>query len=375
MKSDERINPQSGDLILMVGTVKGAFIFRSDRARGEFQIAGPYFKGQEVFSAAYLPDYKSPRMLMGVKSQHWGSTVSWSDDFGASWNEPAEGNVKFPISSGLSLNSIWALEPAPLLGPNVVFAGADPAALYRSDDRGETFQPNEALLNHAERPFWMPGFGGLCLHTVLPDPRDPNRIIVGISSAGIYRSDDGGKSWTRRNNGIRMDNAGPPNAPHFRPQCAHKMRFDAKNPRRIYLQNHPGMYRSDDGGDTWIDIHNGLPSEFGFPLVAHPQKADTAYLIPLTGDNYRVPIEGAAKVWRTRDAGESWQPLGNGLPQRDAYFSVLRDAFTSDSFDPAGLYFGTRGGQVFASADEGENWRSIADWLPAVLCVKAQVIA
>ena len=371
----ERITPSSGDVILMVGTVKGAFIFHSDRNRDKFHIAGPYFKGQAVFSGEYLPDKKAPRILMGNKSEHWGAMVSRSDDFGATWHEPADGNVKFPASSGLSLNAVWALEAAPLVGDDVVFAGVDPAALYRSDDRGETFRPIESLLNHPERPYWMPGFGGLCLHTVLPDPRDARRMIVGISSAGVYRSDDGGESWTRRNQGVRMDNDGPPNMPSFRPQCAHKLRFDAKNPARIYLQNHPGMYRSDDGGDSWIDIAKGLPSVFGFPLVAHPRRADTAYLIPLESDNFRVPINGATKVWRTRDAGSSWEPLGNGLPQRDAYFSVLRDAFTSDSLDPAGLYFGTRGGQLFASDDEGESWRSIADWLPAILCVKAATIS
>jgi hypothetical protein len=374
MESSARITPQSGDVVVTVGTVKGAFIFHSDRSRREFQIAGPFFKGQAVYSAAYIPDRTKPRILAANRSEHWGAVVSWSDDFGASWHEPADGNIKFPADGKLSLNAVWALEAAPRVSSDVVFAGVEPAALFRSDDRGETFHPVEALLNHQERPYWLPGFGGLCLHTILPNPSDADRMIVGISAAGVYRTDDGGKSWKRRNNGVKLD-AGPPNAPRFSPQCAHKLRYDAKNPARIYLQNHPGVYRSDDGGDSWIDIGEGLPSLFGFPLVAHPSRADTAYLIPLESDDFRVPIEGAVKVWRTRDAGASWEALGEGLPQRDAYFSVLRDAFGSDSLDPAGLYFGTRGGQLFASADEGESWRSIADWLPAVLCVKAAVVA
>src|SRR5579859_7582827 len=271
VENTERITPHAGDVILIVGTVKGAFIFHGDRDRRQFRIAGPYFKGQAIFSTAYLPAKNGPRILVSNKSEHWGAVVSWSDDFGARWHEPADGNLKFPAASGLSLNSVWALEAAPLIDADVVLAGADPAALFRSDDRGESFRPVNSLLNHPERPYWVPGFGGLCLHTILPDPRVARRIMVGISAAGVYRSDDGGESWTRRNKGVRID-AGPPHAPHFGPQCAHKMRYDAKNPARIYLQNHPGVYRSDDGGDSWIDIHEGLPSEFGFPLVAHPSR-------------------------------------------------------------------------------------------------------
>jgi hypothetical protein len=370
MVSTATSSPRTGDLMLLVGTVKGAFVFRSDRDRRLFSIAGPYMKGQSVYSMSFLPDRKTPRLLAGNRSEHWGAVVSWSDDFGASWHEPADGNVKFPAGSELSLNAVWALEPAPLIGPDVVFAGVDPGALFRSDDRGETFYPVDSLLNHPERPYWMPGGGGLCLHTILPDPRKANRMMVGISAAGVYGTDDGGQSWTRRNKGVRME-AGPPNAPHFGPQCVHKLRYDAKDSARIYLQHHPGVYRSDDGGDSWIDIAKGLPSEFGFPLVVHPSRADTAYIIPLESDQFRVPPAGIAKVWRTIDAGASWESLGDGLPQHDAYFSVLRDAFTADRLDPAGLYFGTRGGQLFASADEGESWQTIADWLPAVLCVKA----
>jgi len=268
---------------------------------------------------------------------------------------------------------VWALEPAPSLGPGVVYAGVDPAALYRSDDRGETFRLNDALFNHPHRAMWQPGFGGLCLHTILFHPDDPMRMYVGISAAGVYRTYDGGESWSRCNRGVKL-NPGVDPHPEFGSQCAHKMRLDPQNPARIYLQNHPGVYRSDDGGDNWVSIAAGLPSDFGFPLVTHPRATGTAYVIPLNRDDFRWTPDGAAKVWRTRDAGSTWEPLWKGLPQKHAYLTVLRDAFAADPLEPAGLYFGTRGGQLFASVDEGESWRTIADWLPPVLCVKTAVI-
>ncbi len=375
MATATTLSPRTGDILLLVGTVKGAFIFRSDRDRRQFHIAGPYFKGQAVYSAAYLPDKKAPRILVGNKSEHWGATVSWSDDFGASWHEPADGNVKFPAGSGLSLNAVWALEPAPLIGSEVVFAGADPAALYRSDDRGETFHPVESLLNHPERPYWMPGAGGLCLHTILPHPRNAKRIMVGISSAGVYRSDDGGRVVDAPQQGRADGRPGRrmrrTSVRSARTRCVTTRKIPRAFICRIIPASIAAMTAAIRGSISPKDCRRSS----ALPLVAHPSRADTAYIIPLESDHFRVPLEGAAKVWRTRDAGASWEPLGNGLPQHDAYFSVLRDAFTSDSLDPAGLYFGTRGGQLFASADEGESWRTIADWLPAVLCVRAAVVA
>ena len=210
MERAESIAPQSGDLILIVGTVKGVFIFRADRNRRQFRIAGPYFKGQAIFSAAYIPDKNAPRILVGNWSAHWGALVSWSDDFGASWHEPADGNVKFPVGSGLSLNAVWALEPAPLIGADVVFAGADPAALYRSDDRGETFHPVESLLNHPERPYWLPGAGGLCLHTILPDPLDPKRILC--AHCGRNSGACGGPASSMRTPWLRRVHDSPPSS-------------------------------------------------------------------------------------------------------------------------------------------------------------------
>jgi len=363
-----KMTPQSGDVLLMVGTVKGAFIFLSDSARGDFRMSGPHFPGQSVWSAAFIGNGTS-RIVVGNKSEHWGAMVARSDNFGATWTEPAEGNIKFPAGSGVSLNSIWTLESATSMGPDVVLAGVDPAALFRSDDRGETFRLNEPLFNHSDRQKWAPGFGGLCLHSILVHPQDPRRIYIAISSGGIYRSDDGGESWNPYVNGLRVH----PDVPGAT-LCPHKLRFDAENPSCMYLQNHPGVYRTSNEGRAWVSIENGLPSEFGFPMVAHPRRGGTIYTFPLTSDEFRVPPGGIPRVWRSRNAGGSWEPLGTGLPENNGFFTVLRDAFSADTLEPAGLYFGTRGGQLYGSNDEGKSWRAIAEFLPPILCVKTAVI-
>jgi hypothetical protein len=241
--------------------------------------------------------------------------------------------------------------------------------MFRSDDRGETFRLNEALFNHPDRPKWNPGFGGLCLHSILVHPQDPKRMYAAISSGGIYRTDDAGDSWTACVNGLRVH----PDVPGAT-LCPHKLRFDAENPSRMYLQNHPGVYRTDNEARSWVTIENGLPSDFGFPMVAHPRRGGTIYNFPLTSDEFRVPRDGAPRVWRSRNAGASWEALGEGLPDRDGFFTVLRDAFSADTLDPVGLYFGTRGGQLYGSIDEGESWRAIAEFLPPILCVKTAIV-
>jgi hypothetical protein len=228
------------------------------------------------------------------------------------------------------------------------------------------------LFDHPHRPRWMPGNGGLALHTILPDPVDPRRMYVGISAGGVYRTTDAGISWTARNRGIRVTFQPDP-YPEFG-QCVHKMALHPANPERIFLQNHWGLYRSDDYAESWTEIGDGLPSDFGFPIVMHPRNPDCVYVVPVESDEFRCSCNGRLRVYRTRNAGRSWEPLVRGLPQKRSYETVLRDAMATDSLEPVGIYFGTRSGQLFGSSDEGRTWGKIHEGLPAVLCVRCAVI-
>ena len=356
-----------------VGTTKGLFALRGDPTGDGLALDGPALAGDEV--SAVLGDRRGgrDRLLAGSRSMHWGPVVRISDDGGATWNEPVDGGLRFPADTDTALRNVWQLTAAGPEQPDSVYAGVEPAALFRSDDGGGSFSLVRGLWDHPHRPQWQPGGGGLCLHTVLVDPRDARRLYVAISAAGVYRSDDSGATWQVRNRGIRAGYLPDP-FPEFG-QCVHKIAFDAADPDTLYLQHHGGIYRSTDGAASWTSIADGVASDFGFPIVAHPHRAGTAYVIPLQADTFRCTPEGRVRVYRTTDGGGSWEAPTDGLPQRDAHLTVLRDAFSHDGGDPLGLYFGTRTGQVFGSTDGGDSWRLTADLLPPVLCVRAVTAA
>jgi photosystem II stability/assembly factor-like uncharacterized protein len=372
MAAEPTAAPSAGDVILLVGTMKGAFLFHAGADRREWRMEGPHFRGEAVYALAFDQRGGRKRVLAGGQSMHWGSVVRTSDDFGATWSAPDRQNLRFPEDSGLALANIWQLRPGRASEPDVVYAGVEPAALFESRDAGETWSPVDGLLNHEHRPRWQPGGGGLCLHTIVLDPADPRRMAIAISTGGVYRTDDGGATWHARNHGVRAEFL-PDKHPEFG-QCVHKVVNHPSRPERLFLQNHWGLYRSDDWGDNWTDIANGVPSDFGFAMEMHPRDPDTVYIIPIDSDQFRIVPEARLRVYRTRDAGASWEPLEDGLPQRDAYECVLRDGMATDGADPAGIYFGTRSGKLYGSADGGDHWMQISDSLPPIVCVKAAVI-
>ena len=373
MPSVQHISPKKGDVLVLVGTMKGGFVFCSDTKRKGWKIGGPYSVGSPVYAMAYDGREGRHRLWWSQQSFRWGCSLVSSDDYGKTVTEPEAYSVKFPEAAGLTLKNIWQIHvPAGEEDKNTLYCGVEPSALFVSGDAGKTWSPVNGLLEHPHRAKWTPGGGGQCLHTIVPHPADRKRMIIAMSTGGVYRTDDGGKTWQARNQGIRAEFL-PEKYPEFG-QCVHKVVRDAASPNRLYLQNHWGLYRSDDDGDTWKDIAKGVPSDFGFCMVGHPHDPETAYIVPIESDEYRCTPEGKLRVYRTSNGGNSWEPLARGLPQKNALETVLRDSLAADSLDPAGIYFGTRSGKLYGSADEGKSWQLIMEGLPAVVCVKAAVV-
>jgi serine/threonine protein kinase len=370
LHSVQHAHVRKGDFLLLVGTTKGAFILRSNANRSRWEVGGPYFHGHSVYALAY--DGRGGQRRIWVSTQsYWGTLLRSSDDFGKSWTNPQQAPIRFPSDTGLSLKNIWQVTPGRPEEPNVLYCGVEPAALFETRDAGQTWSLVRGLFDHPHRPRWMPGNGGLALHTIVLDPADNKRMYVAISAGGVYRTEDGGRTWSAQNRGIRAMFM-PEKYPEFG-QCVHKIAMHPGRPERLFLQNHWGLYRSDNCAENWTDIANGVPSDFGFAMTMHPRNPDCLYIVPVESDEFRCACDGRLRVYRSRNSGASWEPLMRGLPQKRAYETVLRDAMTADSFDPAGIYFGTRSGQLFGSRDEGRTWQKILEGLPAVVCVRSAV--
>jgi len=357
--------------LLAIGTRKGLWLARSDDDRRTWTVDGPHLLAQEVAAVSVDTRRENPRVLAGIQYGHWGPTVMWSDDLGATWNESDHGAIRFPEDTGAALARVWQLRPDSADRPDVVWAGCEPHSLWRSTDGGRSFELVRGLHDHPHRPTWEPGGGGGAVHTVLPDPAS-DRVTIAMSTGGVYVSEDGGEKWEPRNRGITVT-FGPDPTPEYG-QCVHKVAVDAGGPDRLYAQNHFGVFRSDDAGVSWTSIAEGLPVDFGFPIVSSPSTPGTAWVVPLVADMQRVPKDGRLRVHRTKDAGKSWTEVGAGLPD-NAWTAVMRDAMCADDHETAGLYVGGRNGSVFCSADEGESWSEIHRDLPDVLVVRAAKMA
>jgi hypothetical protein len=358
--------------LLMIGTRKGLFLARSDDRRS-WQLSGPTLTNEGVTACAIDTRGDEPRLFAGGATWFWGPFLVRSDDLGATWQDPEHAPLAFPEDADAAVANVWQITPDTAARPGLVWAGTEPSALWRSLDGGEHFELVRGLWDHPHRPEWQPGGGGQMVHTILPHPTDDERISVAMSTGGIYRSQDGGTSWAPSNHGIHADYQPEPAPEHA--YCIHKAARDAADPTTLVTQHHGGVYRSTDDGGTWTQIDQGLPSDFGFPIVTHPREAGTAWVFPLQGDEGRTPPKQRCAVHRTRDGGATWQELTEGLPTAPFHAAVLRDAMAVDDADPAGVYIGTRDGCVYASRDEGDSWTEVARHLPDVFCVRAAVLS
>ena len=354
---------RKGKICLLVGTRKGAFVFTSGPNRRSWKVSGPHLKGNEVYHMAY--DGRSGAILASVVSGHWGPTVARSEDMGDSWKE-SRNPPRFPKGTGLSVERLWHIRPGTEDDPGVVYAGVEPACLFKSKVSGKSWEVNRALLNHKTRKKWQPGGGGLCLHTIIVNDKRPGRMHIAISAVGTIRTVDYGERWWFENRNVIVDYQ-PEKYPEYG-TCVHKLAINPTTPDVIYQQNHTGVYRSDDAGDSWVDIRNNLPTRFGFPVAADANDPKRAYLAPHEGDFSRIPKDGHFAVWGTDNRGKEWFKLDEGLPAK-SYYTVLRDGMVSDMEDPCGLYFGTTTGHLFSSRDQGNHWERISDCLPPILSV------
>lgn len=365
-------------ILVLVGTRKGLFVLESDEARQAWTLEGPFLKGWQIFGVT--ADFRQgPVLLAGVSSYVYGPHVQISRDLGRTW-EPVEASPKLPGKPQIpphpdpkaeaqeeavspKLKEIWLIQPGREEG--VLWAGVADAALFRSGDGGMSWELVESLYNHPTRAEWTPGNGGLCLHSVVEDPFDRQRMYVGISSVGTLRSDDAGQTWAVKNEGIDAWWPGWG-------RCVHRLVANRESPGVLYQQNHTGVFRSRNAGDSWERIEDGLPSFFGFPMVSHPRDSQVIYVVPEESDEYRMPVGGQLAVYRSTDGGDSWHELRDGLPG-NIYQGVLRDGMHTDSLDPAGIYFGTTGGQIYHSRDEGQRWAQLPGAFPRILSVRAEV--
>jgi photosystem II stability/assembly factor-like uncharacterized protein len=369
-----------GKVRVLVGTRKGAFVLSSDGKREAWEVSGPHFAGWEIYHVAGSP--VNPERLYASQSSAWfGQVIQRSDDGGASW-EAVGNQFTYDGVPGThqwydgtphpwEFKRVWQLEPS-ATDAEAVYAGVEDAALFHSGDGGASWAEISGLRKHGSGARWQPGAGGMCLHTIVVDPSDPKRMVIAISSAGAFRTDDGGATWKAINQGLRS--AHIPNPAAEVGHCVHRIARHRSRPDVLFMQKHWDVMRSDDAGDSWHEVSGNLPTDFGFAIDVHAHEPETIYVAPITSDSLHYPPDGKLRIYRSRSGGNEWEALGNGLPQRDCYVNVLRNAMAVDSLDSCGVYFGTTGGQVYASADEGDHWTAIVRDLPPVLSVEVQTL-